>query len=50
MAGEDTCDRQCDEQLRHFMTSHVRQFTAPKVSAQAAQLSSHVDRRALPGF
>ena len=29
--GTGACDRECDEQLRHWASSHVRQFTAPKV-------------------
>ena len=35
MAQDGTCDRECDEQLRHIMTVHVRQFTAPKVRVAA---------------
>ena len=31
MAEDGACNRECDEQLRHIMTVHVRQFTAPKV-------------------
>ena len=35
-SGEQTCDRECDEVLRHWVTSHVRQFTAPKVRSCVA--------------
>ena len=31
MAEDGACTRECDEQLRHIMSVHVRQFTAPKV-------------------
>ena len=40
MAEDGACTRECDEQLRHIMTVHVRQFTAPKVRFALACLQA----------
>ena len=41
MAEDGACTRECDEQLRHIMSVHVRQFTAPKVRRAPACLQAY---------